>query len=111
MSNPFQTPEASGLSTMPTRSVMKLKRVGVLSAGLFGAAAGFLLGLIGGVVVFFFALVGVGAGNAGAAEIGMALGMIVAYTIGGFLGTLIYAVIYNVVAGISGGIEVEFGTD
>lgn len=45
MSNPFQTPEFPGASPMPHRQTLKLKRVGVLSAGLFGGVAGISAGI------------------------------------------------------------------
>ena len=110
MSNPFDAPESSNLTAVPHRQTMKLKHVGVWSAGVFGAAAGLLFGVIAGGFIVLFSAVGGNGGNA-IGGIATAAGLVAMYSIGGFIGTMIYAIIYNIVAGISGGIEVEFGTD
>lgn len=114
MSNPFQTPEFTDSTS--TRASVRLRRVGVLSVGLFGAAAGVLMGLIAGTMMLMMSLVGMGLGNGNnpnaAATLGVGLGMLIGapifYGIAGFLGGMLNAVIYNVVAGMSGGIEMEF---
>lgn len=115
MSNPFQSPEYAEVSAARTR--LKLKRVGVVSVGLFGAAAGVLMGLIAGGFLLLMSLVGIGAGgnqNPGAA-LGIGVGVMIMapvfYGVAGFLGGMLNAAIYNVVASLSGGIEMEFSRD
>ncbi len=120
MSNPFASPDFQQTTSM-TRSVTKLKRVGVISAGIMMGAGGAMMGLLVGGVFFLISLAGVGAaaGGAGgngpdptAAFIGMGVGAIfivpILYGIGGFIFGVIYAIIYNFLAGMTGGLEVEF---
>jgi hypothetical protein len=95
------------------RKKLKLKRVGVLSSGIFGAVAGAIFGLIAGL---FAAVLGAFAGaGAGARVLGSAVAFLlvapIMYGFGGFLGGLLNAAVYNVVAGLTGGIEMEFGDD
>lgn len=118
MSNPFAMPEFQS-ETAPARTTMRLKRVGVFSSGLFMGAGGACVGLIAGGVLFLVSLAGVGAapGNANQAGtmIGMGVGMIflapIFYGIGGFIAGVFYAFIYNLIAGMTGGLEMEFGRD
>lgn len=112
MSNPFEfstTPDdfASG-----AREV-KLKRIGVWSAGIFGGAAGVIGGLVGGGIFFLLSMAGAQLGNQGPQALGMGAGALVflplLYGFFGFIGGLLNAYVYNIVAGLSGGIEMEFG--
>jgi hypothetical protein len=119
MSNPY---EAVGQETaVAGTATMKLKRVGVMSCGLYGAAAGAIMGLFAGGFVFLISLAGMGAGGGvgggGAGQnaamamgmgVGMMLFMPIIYGIMGFIGGLLNAFVFNVVAGMSGGIEMEF---
>jgi hypothetical protein len=117
MSNPYESPEF-GQNRPVARRQMRLKRVGVLSLGLFFAAYGALVGLFVGMMMALMSAIGLGAGGmqndeAAAAMIGMGLGALIfgpiMYGIMGFIGGVIWAVIYNVIAGMTGGIEMEFG--
>ena len=113
--NPFEAPTYVDAGT--GRRMLRLKRIGVLSSGLFGAAAGVLMGLIAGGFIFLVSLAGVGAGGGNAQNVGAVMGMgagalifaPLMYGFMGFFGGMINAVVYNVVAGMSGGIEMEFG--
>lgn len=61
MSNPFASPDFSQpVAAMSGK--MRLKRIGVLSVGIFAGAAGAMMGLFAGGLVFLFSL----AGNAAA---------------------------------------------
>lgn len=110
--NPFEAP--GHLSVSGDRRMLRLKRIGILSSGIFGAAAGALFGLPAGGFFFLLSLVGVGGMNMQDAGplVSMGAGAIILaplmYGFMGFIGGLINAVIYNVVAGLSGGIEMEF---
>ena len=53
MSNPFEAPQYSAAPA--SNRTMRLKPVGVLSCGLFGAAAGALMGLFGLSMLYSFA--------------------------------------------------------
>lgn len=113
MSNPFAMPESS-LQSTPLRGTVRLKRVGVLSSGIFMGAAGAVLGLIAGGLAFLFSL-GV-ASQFGSPQNALGAGMLVillplGYGIGGFIAGVIYALIYNIIAGMTGGLEMEFGQD
>ncbi len=123
MSNPFASPESTEQNFgNSNRSITRLKRVGVVSSGILMGAGGAVMGLLAGGIFFLISLAGVGAAaNAGngpdpaAAFIGMGVGAIfilpIMYGIGGFIAGIIYAFIYNVLAGMTGGLEMEFGRD
>ncbi len=123
MSNPFASPESIEQNLgNSNRSITRLKRVGVVSSGILMGAGGAVMGLLAGGIFFLISLAGVGAAaNAGngpdpaAAFIGMGVGAIfilpIMYGIGGFIAGIIYAFIYNVLAGMTGGLEMEFGRD
>jgi len=120
MSNPFAMPEFQP-DTTPVRTTMRLKRVGIFSSGLFMGAGGACMGLIFGGIVVLMTLAGAGAAQNGPGgnEVGMAIGMGVAaifiapllYGIGGFIAGVFYAFVYNLIAGMTGGLEMEFGRD
>lgn len=55
MSNPFASPEFSQPAAAMSGQ-MRLKRIGVLSVGVFAGAAGALMGLFAGGLVFLFPL-------------------------------------------------------
>jgi hypothetical protein len=85
--------------------------------GLFCGVAGALMGFLVGAMVFVFSLAAGAGGGAGPRETGLMLGMgagaliivPIMYGIMGLIGGCINAVVYNVVAGLSGGIEMDFG--
>ena len=113
MSNPFESPGT--IVDREGRTFFKLKRIGVLSTGLFGGAAGLIFGLLAG--LFMLVLFGVSSvfGNNGpnaANQIGAGLGMAVMlpimYGVFGFIGGVLNAFVYNIVAGVTGGIDMEF---
>lgn len=119
MSNPFAASEFQP-STM-TRTTVRLKRVGVMSAGIFMGTASALLGLLMGGFIFLLSLVGIGAGGPGgpanpaAALIGLGFAAVIAlpvfYGIAGFIGGAFYAFVYNIISGMTGGLEMEIGSD
>jgi len=115
MSNPFEvTSYSEGAAGAQT---LRLRRVGVLSVGMFGGAAGVIMGLVVGAFFLLLTMVGIGAGggqNVGAPLAGgvfMVVLLPVFYGIGGFIGGVINAIVYNIVAGMSGGIEMAFSQD
>jgi hypothetical protein len=120
MSNPFASPEFSQPAAAMSGQ-MRLKRIGVLSVGVFAGAAGALMGLFAGGLVFLVSLAGNAAaiGNQGPApNLGFGLGGVVFlffapvfYGVMGFIGGMLNAVIYNVIAGMTGGIEMQFSKD
>lgn len=114
MSSPFDAPvNVDGFSV---RRSLRLKRIGVLSVAIFSAAMGAALGLIAGLMLFLYAGLGAAQVQGGnqmnwLAGFGIA-GLIVVpllYGMMGFIGGAINALIYNVIAGLTGGIELEFG--
>lgn len=116
MSDPFAPPQSAN-SFSTSRNRFRLRRVGVLSVGMFTAAAGVLGGLFVGLFVLMFSAVGVGvAGGQGApnpgALVGMGAGAIIVvplmYGILGFIGGVVNGFVYNILAGMTGGIELEF---
>lgn len=100
--------------------MMKIKSVGVLSAGLVVGALYAVLGLIAGGILTLMSLAGIAAAGGGR-DAGAALlfggGAIVIlpllYGTVGFIGGIIMSFVYNVVALITGGlaIELEGATD
>jgi hypothetical protein len=118
MSNPFAMPDSNSLPVMETRSVVRLKRVGVLSSGMVLGALGAIGGLLGGGFVFLFSLLAVGfnsANNDAVSTLGGGALILVftplIYGIGGFIGGVIYAFIYNILAGMTGGLQMEFSRE
>jgi len=99
MSNPFESPQFH--SAELTGRTIRLKRVTVLSAGIFGAAAGAGMGLIVGALVLLMALAGALENPGGGAAPGMSavvgvFALIAAplfYGIFGFIGGMLNAVI------------------
>lgn len=117
MSDPFSAP--SNVSVAGPQGAMRLRRVGVLSCGIFSGAAGVLIGLIASLFFAFFAALGVGLGGARGPGVmegaGAGLMMLIffpmMYGFFGFIGGLLNAVIYNILAGMTGGIQMEFTPD
>lgn len=99
---------------------MKLRRIGVMSAAKLAGLMYALIGLIIGLIVALFSMIGAGMIASAQHEAGMpswvgaafGVGAIIVlpilYGILGFIGGAITAAVYNVVAGISGGLELEF---
>lgn len=99
---------------------VRLRRVGILSVGIFCGAAGALMGLLAGGMMFLVSLAGIGVGNVPgggpnpmAIFVGMGIGAVIVlpiiYGIMGFIGGILNGILYNVVAGITGGVEIELG--
>ena len=95
---------------------MTITRVGVFSVGKMYGAVTAVFGLIIGVIMFFFSLLGAAVmptsrgSNAAFGVAGGLMFMILApilYGIIGFIGGLIGGAIYNLAAGFAGGIELE----
>lgn len=114
-------PDSNSLPVMESRSTVRLKRVGVLSAGMISGVAGAVGGLLAGGVLFLMSLTMIGVAQQGnganpvAAVMGMGVGAIIflpiIYGIFGFIGGVIYAFIYNILAGMTGGLQMEFSRD
>jgi hypothetical protein len=124
MSNPFAMPDSQAMPAMETRSIVRLKRVGVLSAGMISGVGGAVAGLLAGGVLFLMSLTMMGVaqqanannGNSPtAAVLGMGVGAIIIapiiYGIFGFIGGVVYAFIYNILSGMTGGLQMEFSRD
>lgn len=115
MSNPFESPQFN--SPVAVDRTIRLKRLGVVSSGIFGGAAGAGFGLIVGTIVMLAAMAGAlenpGGGPAQGTNIVVGVVVLIGAPLGyglfGFIGGLLNAVIYNLVAGITGGLELEFG--
>ncbi|MBL8809294.1 MAG: hypothetical protein JNM43_03870 [Planctomycetaceae bacterium] len=106
MSNPFAVSDGIERSVF-TKNTIKLKRVGVISLGLFLAAGAFVTSA----VVCFLMLIVVVAGMMNEswqpAEILALFFAPILYAILGFAAGAFYAIVYNVIAGMTGGIELE----
>ena len=118
MSNPFAMPDSNSLPVMETRSVVRLKRVGVLSSGMVLGALGAIGGLLGGGVFFLISLaVGLSPqnnnqiGSAVGAGVGVVIFAPLLYGVVGFIAGIIYAFIYNILAGMTGGLQMEFSRE
>lgn len=113
MSNPFAMPEIQESHT-PGQTKYRVKRLGVLSVGIFTATAAALFSFLAMGVVFFLAMVfGAAPGRLGANEFGTGIGALIVapliYGVLGFIVGILQAVVYNIIAGMSGGIEIELG--
>ncbi len=113
MSNPFAMPEIQESHT-PGQTKYRVKRLGVLSVGIFTATAVALGSFLAiGIVVFFAMVLGASPGRLGASEFGTGVGALILapliYGALGFIGGILQAVVYNIIAGMSGGIEIELG--
>ncbi|HEX4952739.1 MAG TPA: hypothetical protein VF017_05020 [Thermoanaerobaculia bacterium] len=93
---------------------MKLKRIGVLSAGLTAALLYAGLALIIGAVISFLSLLGAGIGAASGEDmawlaplfgLGAIIVLPIVYGFFGFLGGVLSAFFYNLAARLTGGIE------
>lgn len=112
MSNPFATPEIQESYT-PGQTKYRVKRLGVISVGVFAGIATALFSFLMVCITFIFAMgLGVG-GRIGASEFGTGIGALIIapliYGLVGFIGGVLQAIVYNIVAGLSGGIEIELG--
>ncbi|TWT77723.1 hypothetical protein Pla123a_15190 [Posidoniimonas polymericola] len=107
-SNPFESPvsDSSGYQA-PGRASMTLKSIDPLQAGKVLGALYLLLGLIVAPFLVLGALLSGDPAQAGVG-LGMAVGILFMYGVGGFLGGLLMAFLYNVVAKMSGGMRFEF---
>jgi hypothetical protein len=113
VANPFESDDYSESMVQSGLHSVRLKRVGILSMGLFCGVTGALMGLLGGAMMFVFSLAA-GAGVRGpGVMLGVGAGALIMapimYGILGFIGGCLNAALYNVVAGLSGGIEMDFG--
>ncbi|MBP2145886.1 ABC-type antimicrobial peptide transport system permease subunit [Methanofollis sp. W23] len=94
---------------MMAKRTVKVKRLGVVSVGLFFAVLMALYALILGIMVFLFGDFGQGAGMLQTIGTGIAgiLISVIFFAIGGFIGGAIAALIYNLVFAATGGIEID----
>src|SRR5262245_5535139 len=99
-----------------------VRRIAPLSAAKVAAMVYGLIGLIGGIIIALFALMGMSIGamadssNSGAPAfmgaifgVGAVVFLPILYARFGFIGGLISAAIYNLVAGWVGGLQVDLG--
>lgn len=97
---------------------MTLNRVGVLSAGKIMGVLYAVMGLIGGIFLSLFAVMGTALGslqNQSSPEaafgllfgIGAIIFLPIFYGVLGFVGGIILAAVYNLIARIIGGLELE----
>lgn len=95
---------------------MTISRLGVFSVGKIYGAISAVFGLLGGIVLFFFTLVGaaiVPNSRGSNAAMGVAGGLMmmilfpILYGIIGFIAGLLMGLIYNLAAGFAGGVEIE----
>ena len=97
---------------------MVLNKVGVFSCAKVSGVIYAAFGLLAGMILTFFAVIGAAIGIAadGGPEalfglffgVGAVITLPIFYGILGFVGGALAAVLYNVAAGVIGGIEVEF---
>lgn len=112
-SNPYETPLAStAQSSFSQLRTYSLKRIDPMSCGVLAAVLYAILGLIGGVFLALFFVVGALAQNGPAAvgiamSVGVVVMMPVLYGGGGFILGIVGAVIYNACAGLVGGIKFD----
>lgn len=109
--NPFASSAHPG--RFGGKRMLSLKRVGVMSVGIFTATMAAVMSFIAAIFLVILTSLGLrfnGAFNPGAAVAGAGLLIIMPliYGIFGFIGGVINAVIYNVIAEITGGIRLEF---
>ena len=91
---------------------MKLRRIGVLSAGKIAGIFYALIGLFAGFIFSMIAMIGMSVGSdLGIWELVMGVGAIIfmpiVYGLMGFVGGISSAAIYNLIAGLIGGLEIE----
>jgi hypothetical protein len=92
-----------------TQQIITVKRLGVVSVGMFFAVLGAIYGLLSGLVTGLGIIPGMSMGtiaSVGAVALSAVAGAFV-FAIVWFIGGCIAAVIYNLVFAASGGIEVE----
>ncbi len=106
MSNPFAVSDGLERSVV-TGSTIKLKRVGVVSLGLFFAAGAFVTSAIVCAFLLLVVVVGMANGRWQPFEIVALIFLPIMYGILGFIGGAFYAIVYNVIASMTGGIELE----
>jgi hypothetical protein len=95
---------------------MILRSVGVLSCGKVLGILYAVIGLIAGLFMALWSMVGVAVnaqgGNAMMPMMGFGVALVIImpilYGIMGFIGGIIFAGLYNLVAGMVGGLELEF---
>ena len=95
---------------------MKLKRIGVLSAGKVGALLYGMIGILAGLFLSFFSMIGLFAASqvgdfpaAFAPFLGLSSIIVLPLFYGalGFIAGVVSAAFYNLIAAMVGGIEVE----
>jgi hypothetical protein len=93
--------------------MVELKRIGVMSVAKLQAVIMAVAGLLMGLGVAFFGMIGAMIPGADVGMMGMSLGLVsiiavpVGYAIIGFVSGAIGAVLYNLFAGLVGGITLE----
>lgn len=106
MSNPFAVSDGLERSVV-TGSTLKVKRVGVVSLGLFFAAGAFVTSAVVCAFLFVIIVMGFGNGRWQPAEMAGLIFLPIMYGILGFIVGAFYAIVYNVIASMTGGIELE----
>lgn len=115
MSNPYESARDPGGSQLIEggKQRVKLRKIGVLSLGIFLGAAGVLAGIFGSVFIIVLGIVRANEfeGNEAAAMAGVGLAVAIIapifYGVIGFVGGASYALIFNALAAITGGLEIE----
>ena len=117
VTNPYQVQNVprgdSSVYTPMNLQSLRLKRIGVLSAGMFMGAMGAVGGLFVGVMMALVMLLGAAdSGNDFAVGLGAGFVMLLVapLTYGGigFVAGVMNAIVYNLLAGVVGGIQMDF---
>lgn len=114
-SNPYESPVTSSLHSAATSSrMMRVRKIDPISAGKVLGLVYLGLGLLFGVLMALFTILGAAAGGGAEAAIGGVIGGLFAmvgiplmYGAMGFLGGVLVAFLYNAAAGFVGGVEME----
>lgn len=108
MSNPFAVSDGLERSVLTSNlNRIRLKRVGVISLGLFLAAGAFVTSAIICCLVLVVVVAGLMNERWPPAEIIALFFLPIVYAIVGFIAGVFYAMVYNVIAAMTGGIELE----
>ena len=90
----------------------KLQKIGIISVAKFSGIYGLIIGLIAGIFIAGFSMIGTTNPDLGALGFMFGIGAIIAfpifYGISGFIGGIISAFLFNIIAKMAGGIEMHF---
>ena len=106
MSNPFAVSDGIERSVL-TGNRIRLKRVGVISLGLFLAAGAFVTSAVVCFLVLLVVVAGMMNERWAPAEIMGLFFAPILYAILGLIAGVFYAMVYNIIAAMTGGIELE----